>query len=1232
MKKRERHRIKKAKKVLISALMFGVLSSSIMSTQAIAQDIESQAYWLRDVGESGNYNYYDIVNGVKTYYYECTYTLTIDRVAPENNIKYLEANDNLASYYVVDGQTSLFAQTVTENTAGLYFSNTYINRDVQNLYAFAVTNDTPFDASGISALYYNIFDHVGELHWSPSQLPDGSQIDIKGKDIQCVRDLGLGDENVDKYIEILEVDEAGNVAQYLIYYRSAEVNEDNPYNNISITISAKQYTAEGLDETFKPLVFKMEDAINGALPLNFTVYDVETNEDCLISRGGHNETFYYIAFVDNQAQTKFSLKTNGATIFTNREVPTAIVEGIKAIGPGNYQIIILTQDAQQVYTATFDYYASSTYQIDAKDLVSQDKTQIILNKANKVIDGITYYARKIKIVVDSTDYVYFCAPEDGYKYYLNGDKTTPADPLILIEVDRTYQITTYDVFGNISNYRFKGSADDEFIKLTSEKPFFVYSQVYYVFDETVVDFDVNIYKIKVNYKFNDTSYDLPVETAGEEIVGYKNLIVYNTILGTVTIKPYKELPAGARFEAKIEFYYNGVYETEYKIVLDCNTENVSLRDINNVGHDMMFNYNVGPNFYEKVTSFGVSSSGTMNLSWEHMQDSHYTYHYRLHEIMNDGTVKVTDVDEVTNKVISTTSLSSGKYYFEIIVHSNPRYTDGEEVYIGNKVYAFAVKAISSELYYVENEFNVAMAANSTFTIEDLSTEIVGLPYNDIPLYISNGEMHVIYDSTQGITLYSVYEGPLGDGYTLQIYRVATATYSIYLGLMQTPKTETVIDNRLSYTTTEINAEGEPSTKTVEWNALTSLEEVCLTKTDVTLNFYPKMTDVVLGTKLRLKNLILLDLYYNGQFVKTFTPSLDSKGVYTLKTSEYQYLIKGSGEYVFMFRDLAGNKHVFNSVYEALPSNYISLTILREIVVNVENDGHTTAPIDNAYYNGEVKVSVYNETIYGANIISLTATRNNTNFVPTKTAYVYQFTLPGTYRLKFTVNYNNVTLTKTLVFTIINPKECRENINLTTISGYKITKVTKLDGTDVTTAFLKMLNNSGKLLTYDKVIEYSDEMALSAGKQYFKIDYTVEAGTYPERSASFAFSMNNEIPNITCSLAPGETTTKGFTVSYNAGIIYDQIGECMIYVNDQVYVIDENSADTLATISVTQKGNGTGDYYVSLQTTSGNIISSFKVVVKEPLNVWAIIIIVVAVGAVTAVVVTIILLRNKMKVR
>ena len=103
-------------------------------------------------------------------------------------------------------------------------------------------------------------------------------------------------------------------------------------------------------------------------------------------------------------------------------------------------------------------------------------------------------------------------------------------------------------------------------------------------------------------------------------------------------------------------------------------------------------------------------------------------------------------------------------------------------------------------------------------------------------------------------------------------------------------------------------------------------------------------------------------------------------------------------------------------------------------------------------------------------------------------------------------------------------------------------------------------------------------------------------------------------------------------SYNAGIIYDQVGECVIYVNNSRFEIDENSADTLSTITITQKDHGTGDYYISLQTTSGKVISSFKVIVKEPLNAWAIVIIVVAVAAVGTVVITIIVLRNKMRIR
>ncbi len=192
-----------------------------------------------------------------------------------------------------------------------------------------------------------------------------------------------------------------------------------------------------------------------------------------------------------------------------------------------------------------------------------------------------------------------------------------------------------------------------------------------------------------------------------------------------------------------------------------------------------------------------------------------------------------------------------------------------------------------------------------------------------------------------------------------------------------------------------------------------------------------------------------------------------------------------------------------------------------------------------------------------------------------------------------------------------------------------------NGKDVTSVFNELFNQNvgSRLLTYNMLLKYTDELSLSAGKQSFTLNYSVTDGIYPTREVTFTFTMNSEIPNIECSLATGKTTTKGFTISFNPGIIYEQVGEAKIYVNDNlIYTITENSPSGVLSLEITEKQYGAGDYYVRLETASGQVISSFKAVIKEPLNAWAIVIIVVVSVIVITIVVTIILLRRKMRIR
>ena len=263
---------------------------------------------------------------------------------------------------------------------------------------------------------------------------------------------------------------------------------------------------------------------------------------------------------------------------------------------------------------------------------------------------------------------------------------------------------------------------------------------------------------------------------------------------------------------------------------------------------------------------------------------------------------------------------------------------------------------------------------------------------------------------------------------------------------------------------------------------------------------------------------------------------------------------------------------------------------------------------------------------------------------------YIFKEYGTYLVTITANLQDQSLvgdkapnTKDvitqLVFTIVNPNEARSALDFTSIYGYNILSVysvTKTVEKDVTDKFMDLLQDKSntdvnmytRLVTYERVAEVFG--AQTQGKMKFKVIYEVDDDDLlPARRAEFAFTLNDEIATITASIKPGGKTTKNVTLKFNAANIYDQIGDCYLWINDEMVVhINENSANAITEIKV----KNVGKYYVQLVGDSGNVATSFNFTIKEPLNVVSIILIVVVVAIVAALVGTFIWLRTRMKVR
>ena len=385
------------------------------------------------------------------------------------------------------------------------------------------------------------------------------------------------------------------------------------------------------------------------------------------------------------------------------------------------------------------------------------------------------------------------------------------------------------------------------------------------------------------------------------------------------------------------------------------------------------------------------------------------------------------------------------------------------------------------------------------------------------------------------------------------------------------------------------------------------------------------------------NKIIIDVSYNNVFAKRVKGG-DEPTTYI----DFQ----NSGSYKLEVSDMAGNKHDFVPTTGDYIDNF-TVVVMKDMLYTINGE----APIPYAYYDSAVTLQInrYNDATgknnYDINTITLKAIRNSEVYTgyehPTESA-TYVFKDYGTYLITISAKLlgTDIEVSSQLVFTILNPNEARTALDFTSIYGYNIISVfsiTKTAEKDVTSKFMDLLqdkSNVGDINVYNKLITYERLVEIfgtsTQGKMKFRVLYEVENDDLlPARRAEFSFTLNNETATLTSSIKAGGKTTDSVKIKFNAANIYDQIGDCNLVINGEVVLrIDENSLNQITELEIKEVGK----YYVQLMGDSGNISTSFNFTIKEPLNMVAIILIVVVVAIVAALIGTFIWLRTRMKVR
>lgn len=1212
-------------------------SDSIVYTITIRYDLGNAS--ANDAYVNAYYSFINSENSQPTNYYEKTYNVVVDRVPPSANINRLERSDILVDYFNDENETDgLFESATLNEASGKYYVNrynAYYNNGLSksDLYAFRVNADTAFDTEDVAYVYYS--DPIRNLNEVSMSLPyytgyNGGSI---SSNINRYGSILSNDYN-GQYAVIVEMDRAGNATQYVVHY----FVEDND-NDTALVLNFKvsNLSDEGIIDNNGTLTINTKQSNNDRFTI-FSIADLGLESDDVFTMNENSDVFFRFEFENINTGDKQVISTNATTSFTNAGLGTQLVNMIKSAGQGNYMLTIYTRT--NTYVAYINYYPDQQIiNLNIEELIEEraDGTYVInLAGANVTVNGYVYYADSITIENGTDSATYICDPSNNYSYYLQGNDTNITYTTIALDENSTYRITMVDAFGRTQIRNLSTSGRDFYsidFEGSSEKNYYTASYgsgvAYYSYNTAIVNFDNTLYDAMLTLTINGA----PINIGTSNEISYNGQVVANFFRDTGIIKIYPywgEENGGAIIQATVTINATDNSETVvYNIFIDSESEAVAIRDMNSNSQTIV------PVVNSNVEDTVITNSfvGSMTLVLRPIEREYYQYSYILHRYLDNGVIDNIELNNTTRITLS----ESGTYRLEL------KYFTADGYYLGNKVYTFAIHIVSGQLYYVEgiagpnSSFTFAEIigsnANTGITLESLSSAFnmtveelnVYLNYSN-ELYISNKDLIVSEATDQGAKKLSI-SCDYNNGYKFTIYRVYTSTYSQFIATLKTPNDEMLSNSLISDLTLTKTYTNQETNQQIEEVLSLNVSGENIFYGEPTSKFVLSFNQIIASNSQNLitrKNSLLLEVWYNDSYVDTI--ELLNNG------TPMTYTVKGDGYYSFKFLDLAGNTHLFTGTN--LLKDSIDIAILREVVLTMNNE----QIVDYAYLNGDVVISAYNSIVYNGTLSIESCTLNGESYSPTRAQNTYTFSGFGTFRVKFRAEISDENgvheLTKTIVFTIINPNEARTSIDLTNLANYKIIKVTNNSNKDITKEFNSIINKAnGMSLTYEQVIENKDLFQVTSGKQTFNITYLVNDGIYPEREITFAFTLNNDNPYIECSLSAGETTKDSFTISFNAGIIYSQVGDSYLYVNNiLVATIDENSATEITTRTFSNRDDGYGDYYISLVSSSGNVISSFKVTIEEPLNVWAIIIIVVVSIIVVTVVTVIIVLRNKMRIR
>ncbi|MBQ8844502.1 MAG: hypothetical protein IJ008_00625 [Clostridia bacterium] len=379
-------------------------------------------------------------------------------------------------------------------------------------------------------------------------------------------------------------------------------------------------------------------------------------------------------------------------------------------------------------------------------------------------------------------------------------------------------------------------------------------------------------------------------------------------------------------------------------------------------------------------------------------------------------------------------------------------------------------------------------------------------------------------------------------------------------------------------------------------------------------------------------------------------------------SYYYVLLTRSGTYNVQLKDIVGNYQTFNAGSTG-ETQTLKLIFLKDVPFTMTytnpltNELQTTEPVNHAIYNGIVTINIPTSTLAayytttGAPTIQVTRNGKKYSGYTTNSRSSWTFEDMGHYSVSFTATSlatGNVIRKEVYFFTIMNSEESRYSYEFTKYSNYYIQNVYKMvnnEYVDITKQLLSTLSYStiqsnGKTYFSELVLTYLDE---KTGSGRYIVTVNTNENLYSSSSImttyTFKLWINVGSTPVKVSLEEGKSTTGKIDISFNPANIFAEVGESYIRVISYPekedgyylyynYIINASSASSTQSYQI----EDVGEFYIQIYTTSGNLLYSYKVVRKEPLNTFAIIFIIVAVAILLLVIILIYRLRKKVSVK